>query len=458
MGVVSAIFWGVLVLSVLVFLHEGGHYLAARAFGVRVTEFFLGMPCPVKLSHKSAGHGTEVGVTPILLGGYTRICGMEADEDELAPRALAIVNREGRVDVENLAAELGCDVERAYGVLAMLADWASVRPYYNPELGEDPNQSTYPAAFETVARDANHLTEYDRDHDFSLAGSSKAGEPAATGDVTADELYKLERARTYKGVGFFPRVIMLLAGPLVNLVLAFLIVTFALMAGGVSVVSNSAVLGGVSEDGYAAAAGIAAGYTILSVGGTEVSSWQEICDALDPYLEQGIDFEVVFEHDGQTVTSLIDLPDGEPVELFGISAQLETYHPGFFEAAGYALSYAQQVGSFALKLITPTETIGVLEQSTSVVGISVMASEAAASGPDELLLFVAAISMSLGFMNLLPIPPLDGGKILIELIQLVVRRPLSVRAQNIVSYVGLAFFLFVFVFVLRNDLIRYVLG
>ena len=196
----------------------------------------------------------------------------------------------------------------------------------------------------------------------------------------------------------------------------------------------------------------------VCVGGTEVSSWQEICDALDPYLEQGIDFEVVFEHDGQTVTSHIDLPDGEPVELFGISAQLETYHPGFFEAAGYALSYAQQVGSFALKLITPTETIGVLEQSTSVVGISVMASEAAASGPDELLLFVAAISMSLGFMNLLPIPPLDGGKILIELIQLVVRRPLSVRAQNIVSYVGLAFFLFVFVFVLRNDLIRYVLG
>lgn len=62
--------------------------------------------------------------------------------------------------------------------------------------------------------------------------------------------------------------------------------------------------------------------------------------------------------------------------------------------------------------------------------------------------------MSLGFMNLLPIPPLDGGKILVELIQLALRRELSLKVQNAISYVGLAFFLFVFVFVLRNDILR----
>ena len=66
--------------------------------------------------------------------------------------------------------------------------------------------------------------------------------------------------------------------------------------------------------------------------------------------------------------------------------------------------------------------------------------------------------MSLGFMNLLPIPPLDGGKILIEIVQLIIRRPLSIRAQTIVSYVGVAFFLFIFVVALRNDIVRYILG
>ena len=73
LGAFSAVFWGVVLLSSLVFVHEAGHYLAARAFGMRVTEFFLGMPCRWRLSHKSKDHGTEVGVTPILLGGYNRI-------------------------------------------------------------------------------------------------------------------------------------------------------------------------------------------------------------------------------------------------------------------------------------------------------------------------------------------------------------------------------------------------
>ena len=65
--------------------------------------------------------------------------------------------------------------------------------------------------------------------------------------------------------------------------------------------------------------------------------------------------------------------------------------------------------------------------------------------------------MSLGFMNLLPIPPLDGGKILIEVIQAVSRHRVSARAQAIVSYVGLAFFLVLFAFALRNDFVNIIL-
>ena len=115
-------------------------------------------------------------------------------------------------------------------------------------------------------------------------------------------------------------------------------------------------------------------------------------------------------------------------------------------------------GSFVVKLVMPQTTMEVLNQSTSVVGISVMASEAASSGPADLVMLAASISMSLGFMNLLPIPPLDGGKILIEAIQAVSRKKLSAKVQNYISYVGLAFFLFVFVVVLKNDIFRFVIG
>ena len=200
-GVVSAIFWGVVVLSLLVFVHESGHYLAARACGVRVTEFFLGMPCRVKLSHKSKDHGTEIGVTPILLGGYTRICGMENSTDELLGAALMAVQRAGRIAVSDLASQLGCDVDRAYGLLATLADWAAVRPYYDPALGEHEGQSDWPASFETLRRDASLRTEYDRGHDFSQAGTTNYGEPRDPG-MSVDEFLARERGRTYLGCGF----------------------------------------------------------------------------------------------------------------------------------------------------------------------------------------------------------------------------------------------------------------
>jgi regulator of sigma E protease len=66
--------------------------------------------------------------------------------------------------------------------------------------------------------------------------------------------------------------------------------------------------------------------------------------------------------------------------------------------------------------------------------------------------------MSLGFMNLLPIPPLDGGKIVIEIVQVVIRRPLSMKAQVAISYVGLAFFAFIFFYALQNDITNFVLS
>ena len=83
---------------------------------------------------------------------------------------------------------------------------------------------------------------------------------------------------------------------------------------------------------------------------------------------------------------------------------------------------------------------------------------AAMSGRHMKSMNFMASSLFLLFFNILPIPPLDGGKILIEIIQLVRRKPLSIRAQNYISYAGLAFFLFVFVYVVRLDVMRFILG
>ncbi len=370
LGTASAVFWGLLVLSLLVFIHEGGHYGAARIFGMRVTEFFLGMPSPWRLSHKLERYGTEIGVTPILLGGYTRICGMEGEQDELLARALACVQREGRMSVEELATQLGCDAERAATIMETLCDWAAIRPA--PVEVPDDSYGIY----ETQRRDALLRTEYDRDHDFTMEGSTEAGSPRDPG-MSADDFLAHERDNTYLGKGFWRRIITLMAGPAVNIVFATLLVVVTLSVFGMTVET--------SEGSF-------------------------------------------------------------------------LWRPDVVTATRFAFDYALEVARFAIRLLMPQHTMEVLESSSSVVGISVMASEAAKASPIDLVLLVASVSMSLGFMNLLPIPPLDGGKMLVEVIQLVLRRPLSTKAQLAMSYVGLAFFLFVFVVALRNDIVRFVIG
>lgn len=456
-GFLSALFWGLVVLSALVFLHEGGHYLAARLLRVRATEFFLGLPCRLRLSVRSRSVGTEFGVTPLLLGGYTRICGMEGDDDELLAPALDLVTTRGRITVREVADELGVGEERALDLLSTLSDWASVRPCHDPALGAGPGRDARPASFETPARDANNLTEYDRGHDFSAPGSTAAGQPHETG-MSPELFLAQERSRTYLGVGPLKRIVMLLAGPLVNVVLAFVIVTCSFMAQEYRYVPDVSTIGGVEQGSPAESAGLAAGDTITAVGDTDVSTWEGLVEALAPYLESGTDPELTYERDGRASTVVIDLPDGEPSDGIGVLSSVATFRPSLPQAAHATLSYTGQVASYVAGLLNPSQTMEVLDQSSSIVGISAMASEAAATGLSSLLLFAAAVSMSLGFMNLIPIPPFDGGKILIELVQLVIRRPLAPRVQAALSYLGLAFMVFVFVVVLRNDIVRFVIG
>ncbi|MDO4798223.1 MAG: M50 family metallopeptidase [Coriobacteriales bacterium] len=452
LGALSAVFWGVVLLSILVFVHEGGHFLAARAFGVRVTEFYLGLPCRFKLFVKSKKRGTEFGVTPFLLGGYNRICGMEGVEDELLAPAFAIVQREGRVEAERVAQELDVDVSRAYDMLVVLTDWAAIRPYYNPELGEHPHQRDYPAAFETLRRDANMLTEYDAGNDFAQEGSTEAGAPRAL-EAPREQLAQ-ERSRTYLGCSFPKRIAILVAGPLVNLLLAFVLAVGAYMSVEYQMPVNESKVGSVAEDSIAQQTGLQAGDEIEAVGDTKTTTWEELHAALAAACKAGEDFSLTVRRDGASTQLTVDLPEGEEVEAIGITCQTTPYHLTLPEAMRAAISYAGMVGRVSARLIMPQHTMEVLDQSSSIVGISVMASEAVSKGLLDVLTLVAAISMSLGFMNLLPIPPLDGGKILIEVIELCIRRPLSQRARLIASYVGLAFFAFVFVVVLRNDFAR----
>ncbi|MBQ6395433.1 MAG: site-2 protease family protein, partial [Atopobiaceae bacterium] len=279
-----------------------------------------------------------------------------------------------------------------------------------------------------------------------------------TADFDDAALLAEERSHTYLGCDFLKRLSVLIAGPCFNLLCAIVIVFSVLAFIGVDVVSASSRVGSLVEGSLAESSGILPGDEIIRIGDTPVSSWDDLTEPIQQCLAENEDFEVEVIRDGEALVIDVRISGSSDHEALGVYPVVEKYRIPPLEALGYAVSYAGEVAMYVVRLIDPSHTIEVLDQSSSVVGIANAASQAAQNGPAELLMLVASVSMSLCFMNLLPIPPLDGGKILLEIIELIRKKPLSKRAQAIVSYVGLAFFLFVFIYVLRLDILRIFTG
>lgn len=449
-GFLSSLFWGLITLSFLVFIHEGGHFLAARACGVRVTEFFLGLPCRFNIHHVSKRIGTKFGVTPILLGGYAAVCGMDEADAPCAPTVLAAVHRHGRISTYELAQELHLDETQVQDACAQLLGWGSLAADYAE--GEDAASGYYPDAYAAMPRDAAGNTVFDGKR-FDRAHATGEGEPW---EPTMGEraFFEQERSRTYAGLGFWRRALILIAGIAVNVVCGILLIMSVYSLIGIDVPVNTNELGAVAEGSPAQEAGLMAGDVILSVDGIPCETWNDVVAAIDASTASDTEpMEVVFERDGvQSTCEVTPLDDG----TIGITVTYMDYRLNPIDSFRVSASYVAQTVDGIVQLLTPTKTLAVLDQSTSVVGISVLSSQAAANGPTVYLPFAGLISLSLGFMNLLPIPPLDGGKLVLEAISAVIRRKIPPRVQLAISYVGIALFGALFLYVLRVDILRFI--
>ena len=99
-----------------------------------------------------------------------------------------------------------------------------------------------------------------------------------------------------------------------------------------------------------------------------------------------------------------------------------------------------------------------VSNSTSLIGIAVISKNAAEAGICAFLEFMAMISVSLGIMNLLPIPPLDGGRFIVEIFQRITRKNVSEKALSMISLAGIAFFILLFVVIMNQDIQRFIIG
>ena len=444
--IIAPIFWGVLLLSVLVFVHEGGHFLAARACGVRVTELFLGMPCRFNVHFSSKRIGTKFGVTPLLIGGYAAICGMDPQTVPCAPAVLAAVHRHGTVSVSDLARELELDPDDVLDACAFLLGWGSIAPVYEDESKQ--SSKYYPMTYASMPRDAAGNTVYDGKA-FDRTHATKQGD-AWVPPMGDDEFYLCERSHTYLGKGFWKRALMLVAGIIVNILTGFILMVGVYSIVGIQSVDNVNTIGAVEAGSPAASAGLKAGDAILMVDGESTATWEEVYNALQESGEDGA-VDLTVEHDGSQRQMTIELSDQGTL---GISASVRTVRLNPLDSMRVGAMYIVQTAQGIIRMLTPQHTVEMLNNSASIVGISVLSAQAAQAGAGTFLSFAALISFSLGFMNLLPIPPLDGGKLLIEIVQAVSRRQVPIKVQAAFSWLGIILFGLLFVYMLRVDILR----
>ena len=350
---------GVIVLGVLVFIHEGGHFLAARLFGVRVTEFMIGLPGP---NIGFTRRGTKFGVTAIPLGGYARICGMEGGKE--SPHlvgALDSVYRRGTANMEDVAADLGISDDDAYEALEQLTEWGSI-------IGPSKKDQ-----FNTYRTPPINPTKKER---TSGAIAVAQGTPRSLENARA--FYESERKQQYRSLPFWKRSVILLAGIAANLL--FAILAFVLI------------------------------YSVIGI---------------DVVYSDGATYHI-------TVSPLVAIQAG--------------------------FSYIWAVVAAVARLFSPATFSDTISNSTSVIGIAVMSEQYFEYGMLEFFLFMAMISVSLGIMNLIPIPPLDGGRFIVEIFQKISRRTVSPRVMNYLSAAGMALFVLLFVVMINQDIQRILSG
>lgn len=357
----------VFTIGFLVFIHEGGHYLAARAFGVRVTEFMLGLPGP---SIGFTRSGTRFGVTAVPLGGYAKVCGMECGPiSEHVQPVLGCVYTNGSVTLDEVADLCGLDQEQAQDALDQLVEWGSIKPPARNDMREVYRTPAVQPARKQL-RQAKRLC-------MPAPVAMDEGAPHEVGDVSV--LYERELSQQYRSLPFWKRSVILLAGIAMNLLFA-----------------------------------MAAFVVIYSI----------------------IGFDVSHPETGEMVHVVVS--------------------PDKAVAAGF--NYIGMTVQAIIGLFNPATAAETVSNSTSIVGIAVMSADYFAAGVADALFFMAIISVSLGLMNLIPIPPLDGGRFAVEAFQKISRRQVSTRAMGYLSMAGMALFIGLFVIMLNQDVQRFVFG
>lgn len=450
MGLLQTVLATLVTLGVLVTIHEWGHFWVARLCGVKVLRFSIGFGKPLWL--RVGRDGTEYSIAAIPLGGYVRMLDEREGEVPAALRSQAFNNKPVLQRIAIVAAGPLVNLLFAalaywflfiYGVSALVPMVGDVRPDSPAaRAGVEPG-------YELLAVDGNPVRSW---NEVNLSLAARVGESgrielllgapqqgyARSYSVPVERwAVELERESPVTALGLIPWQPEI-----------------------------PAVIGLLAEGGRAAAAGLQVGDRVLEVDGEAVADWIDFVHRVQAAPEQPLQLKL--ERGGRIVMLELvpqsrTLADGRvqgyigagvaPVEYPESMRRTLSYGP--VDALVVAVEKTGQMISLTLDAIGKM-VAGVIsvKNLSGPITIAKVAGASAASGLESFVSFLAYLSVSLGVLNLLPIPMLDGGHLLYYAIELVRGRPVSEQLQMLGLKIGMALLFGLMAVAIFNDLAR----
>ncbi len=429
---------GIVMLGILVFVHELGHYCVARLAGVKILKFSLGFG--PKLFSKTWGE-TEYLICAIPLGGYVQMLGEgggELGEDA----ELTAAERERSFADKSVARRLA--IVAAGPVMNLLLPFLILPVSYMVGV-HLPAYIEQPACVGYVAPGSE-----------ADAAGFQAGD--CLQDLNGDplETWTAANKALVNNAGDKLRFTLLRQGKSVDVFLPADNGSLeGLQALGLLPV-QPAIIGSLMPDMPAAEAGLQQGDRILQVAGEPIRSWYDLKHLIQK--AEGQPVELLIARGQKEMTLRLQPRIHESgVWLIGIGPQQQTvskrFGPvaAFREGADRAIELIDLTLVFIQKLFTGNVSAKNIGGPITVVQV---AGQAVQTDLSAVLSVLAFISIQLGILNLLPIPILDGGHILFYFFELVFRKPLSIRAREILQQIGLALLIMLMVLAFYNDLAR----
>lgn len=277
-------------------------------------------------------------------------------------------------------------------------------------------------------------------------------EDASSSTVNKEKLEKMTEEQKsgclyYKNV--WQRMAVVSAGPIFNYLLAVVIFTGFFMSKGVVSFSNK--ITGILENSPAEKAGLLVNDKIVKINDTDVDSFDEI--QLNIALQVEDNVKVLIDRDGNLIEKIVELDTTKQTPTIGISSNDFIYKKvGLIGASKESFRQVYNITASTLKALGQI-VVGKrgFDDMSGPISIAKYSGEAMKQGISVVIYFMALISVSLGLMNLLPIPILDGGHLMFYIIEAIRRKPMSEKVEDIFNKIGFSLLLFLMIFVTIKD-------